>query len=170
MTKAAAGSAGKLGPGDYEKLVASERERRLVPTFSPGSVTRCPDCGKKTFEWTNRLSRVVPQEGRVAVLKNLTGCACSNCGLEALDHASLAMVRAEEERAVPADYAVKLARQGEKRAIFLNKDLMRVARPDDVEEVLVAPVDRDHWLVRFVRRGRPRRKESRPSPTAKGIL
>lgn len=33
----------------------------------------------------------------------------------------------------------------------LVQDLMRVARSDEVRQVIVAPVDHDNWLVRLIR-------------------
>lgn len=56
---------------------------------------------------------------------------------------------------------------GDRRAIFLNNDLMRLARPDEVRRVIVAPVDRDNWLVRLIRTAPGARAKKRSKARAR---
>lgn len=147
--------------------LAAEETGPAVPTQNPGHSLKCPACGERTFEWTNELERVVPKAGHVVVLKHLTGFRCLRCTAQALDLASRIDAAREEATAQPADYALSLTKQGDRRAIFLNNDLMRLARPDEVRRVIVAPVDRDNWLVRLIRTAPGARAEKRSKARAR---
>lgn len=151
-------------PADLPKItaqqLAAEATRPATPTQNPGRRLRCPNCGERSFEWTNELERVVPKAGHVVVLKHLTGFRCLQCKAEAPDLASRIDLAREEAGSLPADYALSLTKQGDRRAIFLNQDLMRVSRPDEIGEVIVSPVDRDHWLVHLVRNRRRAAKKT----------
>lgn len=149
-------------PTITREQLAAEEARTPRPMVDSGRRLKCPSCGKRTFEWTNALERTIPKPGLVVVLKHLTGFRCHSCKAEALDDASSVDLAREQVDEQLADYALALTKQGDRRAIFLNQDLMRVARPDEVDEVIIAPVNRDNWLVRLIRRGR--REEHAPSP------
>ncbi len=150
--------------------LAAHEARPATPTTNPGRRLKCPTCGERAFEWTNELERVVPKAGHVVMLKHLTGFRCLQCQAQALDLASAIDLAREEAGALPADYALSLTKQGDRRAIFLNQDLMRVARPDEVTKVIVSPVDRDNWLVHLVRNRRtnstPANEKKRPTTLA----
>lgn len=145
---------------EYERFVRNERSREPRPSQDPGKPLACPDCGRKTLLWSNALSAVVAKRQQALALRRLTGFRCASCQVELLDYASEVEVERERQDALVANYEVSLSKLGSRRAILLNKDLMRIAEPDDVQGVVVTPMDRDHWLVELRRKAR-----SQPSPT-----
>ena len=126
-------------------------EQEWKRTQMPGHVIKCPDCGKKTFAWSDQLSESLATPGRLVIIKGLTGHRCSSCGARALDMASALDVEKAAMAETPADYEVAVTRQRDRRAVFFPKDILRRTIAGEAKTAFITPIDDVSLLVRLVR-------------------
>lgn len=129
----------------------SKKAKKWERTHEPGHVMQCPECGKRTFAWSDRLREPIATPGRLVLVTGLTGHVCRNCGARGLDMASALEVEAEREAAVPANYEVAVTRQRDRRAVFFPKDLVRIMDADEADKARLTPIDRNRMLIELVR-------------------
>ncbi len=155
-------------PEVSEQQLAEIRARlpvaRREPLFSPGSTSKCPNCGGRMVT-TNDLERTLATPGLVYVIPRLPGARCLDCGSSELDGLGAAIVETSAPRRIVADYETDVTRpRGGTPGTYFDRDLARGMGLSGDERLCWAVVDRDTALVRIERRKARARTRAKTHP------
>lgn len=136
---------------EYERVGRQAMEavaaRRLWPE---GSVSKCPQCGRKAFVGRDDLTHRVSRPGGVLVFRRLRGAKCQACGVQTLEPADLVAVEEEAGVGITADYEAKVSRIGSgSLGTYWPKDVVRTMRLSPHQKAYIQVLDRDTAIVRF---------------------
>lgn len=151
------------------KALAALEKRRVWPA---GSVSRCPQCGKRAFVGRDDLSCEIARPGGIVIFKNLRGAKCEACKAQSLEPADL--VRVEQDMGVGtlSDYEARVSSIGSGTlGTYWPKDVVRNLALEPGKKVYIQILDRETALVKFAAgpalpRGQPSRKARKKASKA----
>ncbi len=126
---------------------------RTFRAWPLGSVTECPNCGKRAFVGRDDLSHEVAKRDGLVVFRHLHGGRCESCGVQSLEGEDLVAVEHESGVELVADYEAKVSNIGSGTiGTYWPRDVVRVMRLGPDRRLFIKVIDADTALVKVDRR------------------
>lgn len=129
---------------DLRNRLMKERPR----AFPPGSVRKCPSCGKRALESRDDLVREAVVGAMALVHHNLHGARCRSCRTEFLEaYEEIALEEAGPPRNLP-DYEAKVTSvSGRNLGTYWPRDIVRVMDLHKEDALHVQVLDDDTMII-----------------------
>ncbi|HLF06728.1 MAG TPA: hypothetical protein VI893_06125 [Thermoplasmata archaeon] len=132
------------------QAIAAMVSRRHWPK---GSLEKCSECGRMTFEGREDLEYRITRPGAVLVFRHLRGAKCATCGAQAIEPEDLIEVESEAGVGIVGDYKAKVCNIGTGTlGTYWPQDVVRNLRLSPEKLAFIQVVDEDTVLITF-RRG-----------------
>ena len=145
-------------PASPASREAEETERKAIAAmvsrrhWPKGSLEKCTECGKMTFEGREDLEYRIPRPGAVLVFRHLRGAKCATCGAQAIEPEDLIEVEAEAGVGIVGDYKAKVCNIGSGTlGTYWPQDVVRNLRLSPAKLAFIQVVDEDTVLITFRR-------------------
>lgn len=142
-------------PREWASALAKLRDRLMHErprAFPPGSVRKCPACGKKGLAARDDLVREAVAGAVAMVHHNLHGARCKACGAEFLEaYEEVALEEGAPHRQIP-DYEARVTNvSGKNLGTYWPKDVVRVMGLHSQDALRVQVLDADTMLIHRAR-------------------
>jgi YgiT-type zinc finger domain-containing protein len=138
-------------PREWAEALLALRMRLMKQrprAFPPGTVRKCPVCGKKTLESREDLLRETIVGSMALIHHNLHGARCRSCDTEFLEaYEELALEEAGAARKL-TDYQARVTSvSGKNLGTYWPKDIVRVMDLHSQDALHVQVLDRDTMII-----------------------